>query len=94
MQNRAAGIAWYRQQDYAKIRKIMADPRNFPETYKQWLKCAKKASDKLIAEGYTVEKAYIDPATFLGWCNIRSLDVDAKARARFANEIVSGKHFH
>jgi hypothetical protein len=94
MPTKAVAISWYRQDDYAKIRDIMDDSITLPETYGQWLEGAKKAIAQLIAAGYTVEKAPIDSETFPGWCRIRGLDVGAKARIRFAKEIVSKKHAH
>ncbi len=91
-QIRATGIAWYRQEDYAKIKKIMVDHRKLPDTYKKWLKSAKNTLDHLVAQGHLVEKAYIDPDTFPDWCGQRGLDVDAKARMDFANEFVAIKY--
>lgn len=89
MQVRATGMAWYRQEDYAKIKKIMIDHRKLPDTYKQWLKKANQGFEHFTAQGHIVEKVYIDPDTFPDWCATRGLNVDANARIRFASEAVA-----
>jgi len=91
---KAVGVAWYRQEDYAKIRSIMEDHRKLPPTYKQWLKKANKAVESSRAEGLLVEKAYIDPETFPAWCKSRGLNVDAKGRMDFASEAAFLKYRH
>lgn len=89
---RAFGVAWYRQEDYAKIKKIMVDHRKLPDTYKKWLKSAEQTVNQIGGHGHIVEKVYIDPDTFPAWCRARGLDIDADARMRFANEAVIVKY--
>lgn len=92
MKVRAVGIAWYRQEDYAKIRKVMIDRRKLPDTYKQWLKKANQAFKILTTEDNLVEKIYIDPESFPDWCAKRGMNTNAEARTTFANESVAKKY--
>jgi len=89
---RAIGVVWFRREDYAKARKLFKDGHKLSPTFDQWLKRAKKVMNFYEAQGYTVEKAYIDLNAFPEWCRSRGLDIDAEARKRFANEFVAGKY--
>jgi len=86
------GMVWYRQEEYARFRKLFRDGRKLPPTYKQWLKQANKGLEQLTAQGHLVEKVYLDLDTFPDWRRRRGLDIDADARMRFANEAVARKY--
>jgi hypothetical protein len=86
------GIAWYHKQDYDKLRSLFVDGSNLPDSYDEWLSKAQALFDRMKREGHAVEKVYIDPKTFPGWCAVRGMDLDSKARVRFANESVYQKH--
>ena len=86
------GMAWYRRKDYKKLLKLFVDSSKLPKTYDKWLKLAQKGFDDLVIQGCIVEEVYIDPETFPTWCVAHGLDIDAKARVRFANEFVARKH--
>jgi len=85
---RIGGIAWYREDDYPRILEIMEDAKVLPATFKQWEQIAKQTESEGEMRGLTVVRAIIDPETFPDWCAARGLNVDAKARIRFANEFV------
>ena len=61
---RAAGIAWIRKEDYAACRAVFEDGDEFFPTWEQWEQSAKKSEQEIKAQGYIVERAYIDPDTF------------------------------
>ena len=89
---RAAGIAWYRREDYARILTIMEDAQVLPASWEEWFKIAKNTRDHVRRQGMIVEQVTIDPDTFPAWCRARGLNVDAKARTTFANEYVGLKY--
>ncbi len=89
---RAIGIAWYRREDWDEVRQLFVDRDSLPVTYDDWLAEAEEVLMELSAQGHSVEKAPIDPRAFAVWCAMRGLDLDAKARAQFANDFVARKY--
>ena len=85
------GIAWYRQEDYERLLSLFVDSNKLASTYEEWLKQAERLTDQLRRTGQAFQKVYIDPDTFPAWCAARGLNIDAKARIRFANEFVARK---
>lgn len=89
---RAVGMVWYRREDYPRILQIMADADKLPATWDKWFYRAEKGRRRIEKDGMVVEKVYLDPDEFPRWCEARGLDIDAKARTRFANEAVAAKY--
>jgi hypothetical protein len=46
---RATGIAWYRQEEYARLKKLFKDGRKLPDTFAVWHKKASALHDNLKA---------------------------------------------
>lgn len=92
IQVRAIGIPWYRREDYPGILRIMADSDKLPPTWTDGNKRAEQALKLHQGNGAVVEKVYLDPNEFTGWCALRGLNIDAQARIRFANEAVARKY--
>lgn len=88
IQARAAGIPWYRREDYSRIMAIMEDAHQLPDTWEEWFKKAKYLRDDMRRQGVLIQQVTIDPDTFPGWCKARGLHVNAQARMAFANEEV------
>lgn len=86
-QTRIVGIPWYFRQDYARILEIMEDAHLLPATYDRWLKRAEEVEGNFRRQGHVVVRAIIDPSKFSIWCEANSLNVDANARTRWANEV-------
>jgi hypothetical protein len=80
------GIAWYREDDYPSILDVMTDSHLLPRTFREWKKRAESTESQALREGKIVVRAVIDPKAFPGWCVVRGLNIDAKARTAFANE--------
>lgn len=79
-------IPWFREPEYDEFRKLFVDGDGLPETFHKWLHKADGLIDHLRRNGQTVVKAYLHIETFPEWCRSRSLDIDAAARRKFANE--------
>jgi hypothetical protein len=82
----AVGLAWYRRQDYPRILQVMEDADKLFATYDHWQKSAERTERELKRAGHIVVRAVIDPDEFVVWCRMQGLNVDAKARTRWANE--------
>ena len=87
-----AAMSWYHRDDYEKLRSIFTDSHVLPKTFEKWLQLAEDGFKNFTRQGLVVEKVYIDPDTFPAWCNARGLNVDAKARVKFANDFVGRKY--
>jgi uncharacterized membrane protein len=83
---RAAGISWYRREDYPRILEIMEDAHVLPDTFDDWRKKAGGQESEWKSRGVVIVRAIIDPDTFPAWCRKEGLNVDAKARTAFASE--------
>jgi hypothetical protein len=88
-QIRAAGISWFREEDYPRILEIMTDSHVLPPTYELWREKAERTERNAKAGGMIVIRAIIDPAEFLTWCAREGLNVDAKARTAFAADFAA-----
>jgi hypothetical protein len=89
---RAAGIAWIRKEDYAACRAVFEDGDEFFPTWEQWEQSAKKSEQEIKAQGYIVERAYIDPDTFADWCQSNEVPTSRQGRSRFAAAFVAKKY--
>jgi hypothetical protein len=87
----AAGISWYKREDYLRARAIMKDAPVLPLTYELWLAKAEGQERSLKKSGFAVYRAFIDPEAFTTWCTSQGLDIDAKGRMAFASEFAARK---
>jgi hypothetical protein len=88
----AVGVAWYREADWPRIKKLFPDADQLHETYAEWLKFAEESVKRLARSGMTVERVVIDIDDFLGWCLIHNRARDAKARTEYVTEKLSHKY--
>lgn len=86
------GIAWYRREDYARLKAMFQDGEKVPGTFDEWLEVAQRVYDTLTTEGIRVVKAHIDPETFPGWCRARGYAMDTPARMAYAQEFAAKAH--
>jgi hypothetical protein len=84
---RAVGILRVREQDYPDFLSICEDADWLPATWQRFAEFTEKAERSDKAQGYIVERAYIDPLTFPDWCRSQGLRVNAHARRTFAASI-------
>ncbi len=89
---RAVGIAWIRKEDYLAALAVFEDGNNLPRTWERWEQSAKGMEAKFKADGYIVERVYIDPETFPDWCRNNGVGVNSKGRIKFAASTVGGKY--
>lgn len=82
-------IPWYRLESYDAARGIMKDKDKLPPTYSAWRMQAEQVEKQMRRAGRATVRAYIEPADFLAWCEIRGLDIDSKARNLFAAAVAN-----
>ena len=76
-------FAWYRREDYPRIREMMEDGHLLPTSYDKWLKGAEKGFQSMKDRGFITIKAEIEPGAFLDWCKGKGLHLNADARNRW-----------
>ncbi len=81
----AAGIPWYKREEYPQILEVMEDAGLLPRDFDSWLQKARKAKEQLKDQGIMPVEAYLHPSTFVAWCRARGLHVDSAARIEYAN---------
>ena len=78
------GVAWYRREQWPRLRDVSADADALEETYDEWEAMALDALQQLRARGIEPARIDIDVEELLRWCQAGGRPVDAKARSAFA----------
>ena len=86
------GVAWYRREQWERLREVSEDVDNLEETYDAWLQTAERMIRDGIPKDVIVEKIDIDVEEVLAWCNVQRLPMNAASRARFVSERVRQRH--
>lgn len=84
MQKRRDVAAWYRREDYQRIREIMDDGDKLPATFDEWEIRAKRQMADAARMGFTLESVILDPDEFIAYCRTKNLPRGSQARAEFA----------
>jgi len=77
-------IAWYRREQWERLREISADRDDLESNYEEWRLAAEKTFLELCGARMAPVKALVDVEEPLSWCQSQGRPVDAKARAEFA----------
>jgi hypothetical protein len=80
------GIAWYRPEQWGRLRQISDDVNKLEESYEEWLSIATKTLGELQAQGMEIEKVEIDINELQAYCNDRGMPVNAKSRSEFVTD--------
>src|SRR5439155_26403026 len=86
------GVAWYRPEQWERLREVSEDVDNLEETYDAWLQTAERMIREGIPADVLVEKIDIDVEEVLAWCNVLGLPMNTASRARFVSERMRQKH--
>jgi hypothetical protein len=80
------GIAWYRRDQWARLRELAADADRLEEAYEDWLAGAQKTIVQMTATGVRVRRLDIALDDLVRWCRHEGRSLDSAARAAFAAE--------
>jgi hypothetical protein len=80
------GIAWYRQEDWKRLRRLYPDRDEMHDSFEDWLAEAQRTEQYLKAQGVAVKRVIVDPDELAGWCAVRNLEPIAEARAKYVTE--------
>ena len=85
------GIAWYRRDQWSRLRELSLDADELEATYEEWLVWATERLEELKAKGVAAHKVDVDVEELLNWCWKNALPVAGPARAQFAAEHIGLK---
>jgi hypothetical protein len=86
------GCAWYRAEQWERLREISADRDKLEESYEEWVTRAEESLQEMRGVGIDAEKVLIDVEKLLAWCQAQGCDVDGEARAQYAAEMTRERH--
>jgi len=86
------GIAWYRPEQWKRLREVSDDVGNLEETYESWLETAERLIREAIPADITIERVYLDVEEVLAWCNFHGLPMNAQSRSRYVSEKIRKKY--
>jgi len=80
------GFAWYRPEQWQRIREISADADDLHDSYLEWLQSAEEKFQELRSSGLRVEKVDVHSEALILWCNELGLEINGEARSRYVAE--------
>ena len=83
------GFAWYRPDQWQRVREISADADDLHDNYLEWLQSAEERFQELRSSGLRVEKVEVHSEELLLWCNARGLEINGEARSLYVAERLS-----
>jgi hypothetical protein len=86
------GIAWYRPEQWERLREIAADGDNLEETYEEWVRNAENSIREMRKSDVRPEKIDVDIEELLLWCKAHNYSVDSAARAQYAADKLRQLH--
>jgi len=83
---RVIGMAWYRPEQWHRLRQGSADVEDLEEFYYEWLSIASARFQELRQLGLDIRKVDVDVEDLLEWCKGQGRRVDSEARALYVAE--------
>ena len=82
------GVAWYRADQWSRLRELSLDADELKATYEEWLALASDRVRELQAQGIAARRVDVDVEELLRWCWKKGLPFAGPARAQFAADRV------
>ena len=77
------GLAWYTEEEWARVKRAAVDPSRFESTFAEWLTIAEETLARIREAGAQAETMLITADGLLAWCRTRQRPNDAAARASY-----------
>jgi hypothetical protein len=85
-------MAWYRPEEWEKLRSVSIDGGMLEDTHEEWLAHAMKMLRKMERMGNEVMKVEITVDELVEWCRNKKLAIDGAARATLAVEKANARN--
>ena len=86
------GVAWYAEDEWARLREVAADPEVLEATYAEWLQGAETALRDLAGSGVAAERVPVKLRDLQEWCGQHGRPVDGRARSEFAADLLRRRY--
>ena len=80
------GVAWYSEDQWARVKASAVDADLLEPTYPEWVKMAEDALKEIRRGVGNTIKIHIDADELAAWCLVRGKPNDSSARAEFASK--------
>jgi hypothetical protein len=80
------GMAWYRSEQWNRLRQISEDVDILETNYEEWESLASRKIAELEAAGIKIEKVEVDVNELMSYCEEYGLAVNAESRSRFVTD--------
>jgi len=84
-QNVRVAVAWYTEEQWARVKARAVDPELFEATYPEWVKMAEDALKDIRAAIGNPIMIKVDADELAAWCLVHGKPNDSSARAEFAS---------
>jgi hypothetical protein len=82
------GVAWFRRDQWVRMRQQAADADKLHETYEEWLEAARHMLEELRSRGMQVLPVEVETDALLRWCREQGLACDSAARSSYVSELL------
>jgi hypothetical protein len=82
------GCAWYRAEQWDRLREISTDRDRLEQTYEEWVASAEESLRNMRKAGIYAKKIDVDVKELLAWCEAMDREVDGEARAAYAADML------
>jgi hypothetical protein len=80
------GMAWYRQDEWERLKREFHDADGYPTTWRAWRQKAERGVDELLARGRIISPVGLSADEMQEFCIARKLANISKTRIRLVNE--------
>ena len=77
-------VAWYRENQWDRLRELSADRDDLHATYAEWRAMAETRSRELIDRGIDLCRVDVDVELLWAWCCANGRALDGSARSEYA----------
>ena len=88
----AAGVSWYTESEWAKVKATAEDAERFEPTYVEWVAMVEEGMVKMRQAGIAPEKVLITADELLVWCRLTGKTNNGSNRAQFVSEKLRNQH--
>jgi hypothetical protein len=80
------GLAWYRPEQWQRLRQVSVDVEDLEETYFEWVSVASACFQEVQELGVDIRRVDVDVEDLVEWCKRRGLPLDAEARVSYVTD--------